>query len=60
MKKNYDFLINFVEIFHDLPWFSAIRIRFIRADPDPASKMKLIQTDPDPKHCSKHFEEDCS
>ena len=41
----------FVEIFHDLAWFFAtrirIRIRFIKADPDPADQN---ETDPDPKH----------
>ena len=38
------FLI-FVEIFHDIGWLFATRIR-IRL-----TKMKRIQTNPDPKHC---------
>ena len=35
MKKMYDILMIFVEIFHDFGWFFAtrIRIRFIEADP---------------------------
>ena len=42
---SYDFLMIFVEIFHDFGWFFAtrIRIRFIEADPDPADQNK---TDP--------------
>ena len=41
-----------MEIFHDLAWFFAawIRIRFIKADPDPADQN---ETDPYPKHWNK-------
>ena len=44
LKKIYDiFMIIFVEIFHDLAWFFATRIRLIEADPDPADQN---ETDP--------------
>ena len=40
---SYDFLMIFVEIFHDFGWLFATRIRFIEADPDPADQN---ETDP--------------
>ena len=45
LKKMYDILMIFVEIFHDFGRFFAtrIRIRFIEADPDPADQN---ETDP--------------
>ena len=45
------FWLIFVEIFHDLSWYFAIRtkIRSIEADPDPADQN---ETDPEPKHCN--------
>ena len=44
-------LVDFLEIFHDLSWYFAIRtkIRSIEADPDPADQN---ETDPEPKHCN--------
>ena len=51
LKKIYDILMIFVEIFHDFCRIFAtrIRIRFIEADPnpDPADRN---ETDPDPHH----------
>ena len=48
LKKMYDILMIFVEIFHDFGWF-------FHDMADPADPADQNETDPDPQHCFLHY-----